>query len=205
MTALKIAREALEIIARTVADVDVAGRANRMARDALAAIALTDAPQAAVPDTKISRSDLLKIANEAFHEIVDYDFAGNAITDYDVLLWGAYGPAVTRLVNLALKHLAATAPALPEHPKGYWKNEYDKLQLEVDHWKRLAESPPRVKLFPMGETNTEWYFNCAEIYIDVEKDAAGKLSIFVRDRLTGKEGWLDQSDAQPINLPAAKK
>jgi hypothetical protein len=71
-------------------------------------------PVQAVRPKEIEISELLKLANEAFGQSVDCDFNGNMITNYDVLLWGAYGPAVTRLVNLAVQRYAAPSPALPE-------------------------------------------------------------------------------------------
>lgn len=58
----------------------------------------------------LSMSDYLRMANEAFGRVVDHDLLGNPITDYDVLLRGAYGPAVRRLVELAVS-CAALAPA----------------------------------------------------------------------------------------------
>lgn len=44
---------------------------------------------------------LLSLANEKVGKGVDADMVGNRITDCDVLLRGAYGRAVMRLVNLA--------------------------------------------------------------------------------------------------------
>jgi hypothetical protein len=44
---------------------------------------------------------LLGLANDKVGRGVDADMVGNRITDCDVLLRGAYGPAVIRLVNLA--------------------------------------------------------------------------------------------------------
>lgn len=57
---------------------------------------------APIPFNQVTSAELLRVADEAFGQVVDHDFAGNPITDYSVLLWGAYGPAVTRLINLAL-------------------------------------------------------------------------------------------------------
>lgn len=54
------------------------------------------------PFNQVTSIELLRVANEAFSQVVDHDFAGNPITEYGVLLWGAYGPAVLRLINLAL-------------------------------------------------------------------------------------------------------
>lgn len=59
-----------------------------------------DAPVLAEP---LNMDKLHALANEAFGETVDHDFHGKPITNYDVLLMGAYGPAVYRLVNLAVK------------------------------------------------------------------------------------------------------
>lgn len=55
-------------------------------------------------DQPISDDDLLKLADKAFGQVVDYDLRGNPITDYRVLTIGAYGPAIRRLVALARKH-----------------------------------------------------------------------------------------------------
>lgn len=44
---------------------------------------------------------LLSLANEKVGRGVDADMVGNRITDCDVLLRGAYGPPVVRLLNLA--------------------------------------------------------------------------------------------------------
>ena len=47
-------------------------------------------------------SHLRVLANKAFGKAVDCDMRGSPITDCDVLMHGAYGPAVRRLVALAL-------------------------------------------------------------------------------------------------------
>ncbi len=54
---------------------------------------------------RLSWEEFRKLANEAFGEVVDHDLRGNPITDYDVLLMGAYAPAIKRLVELALTRL----------------------------------------------------------------------------------------------------
>jgi hypothetical protein len=46
---------------------------------------------------------LLALANKEFGKAVDCDMRGSPITDCDVLLHGAYGPAVLRLVNLSVQ------------------------------------------------------------------------------------------------------
>jgi hypothetical protein len=78
--------------------------------------------------------------------------------------------------------VAATAPAMPkdpDFPNGYWQNEYDKLQLEVGHWKCLAESHPMQECRHCG-------FLCA-----VNPDE--------------KKNWYPlEKSAQPISSPAAK-
>lgn len=45
---------------------------------------------------------LMAFAKERIGKTVDCDMVGTPITDIDTLLWGAYGPAVMRLVNLAV-------------------------------------------------------------------------------------------------------
>lgn len=45
-------------------------------------------------------STLRKLANEQLGKAVDWDMVGSPITDCDVLLHGAYGPAVMRLMKL---------------------------------------------------------------------------------------------------------
>jgi hypothetical protein len=51
---------------------------------------------------RVAPSNLRVLANDAFGTTVDCDMRGSPITDCDVLLIGAYGPAVIRLVNMAL-------------------------------------------------------------------------------------------------------
>jgi hypothetical protein len=62
----------------------------------------------------LDRGELITIANQAFAETVDCDFTGNPITNYDVLLWGAYGPAVARLCNLVLQQYGQSNVFFPE-------------------------------------------------------------------------------------------
>lgn len=59
-----------------------------------------------------------------------------------------------------------------------------------------SEAPARQALHTMQyeDGRIGWYFDCDGHYIDVEKDDAGKYSVYFRDRATGKEGWLDQAD-----------
>lgn len=45
--------------------------------------------------------DIIKLAREATQRTVDYDLTGNPITDADVLLMGAFGPLVMRIVQAA--------------------------------------------------------------------------------------------------------
>lgn len=52
------------------------------------------------PRYSIDRALLLALANKHFGKSVDCDMHGGSITDCDVLLHGAYGPAVMRLMNL---------------------------------------------------------------------------------------------------------
>lgn len=58
-------------------------------------------------EPEISDDDLLKMADKAFGQVVDYDLRGNPITDYRVLTIGAYGPAIRRLVSLARQNPVA--------------------------------------------------------------------------------------------------
>lgn len=62
-------------------------------------------------EQEISDDDLLKMAEKAFGQVVDYDLLGNPITDYRVLTIGAYGPAIRRLVSLARQHPVAPVSA----------------------------------------------------------------------------------------------
>lgn len=39
-----------------------------------------------------------------------------------------------------------------------------------------------------------WYFDCADFYADIDKDADGKYSIYFRDRKTQAEAWADQAE-----------
>lgn len=52
------------------------------------------------PRYSIDLALLLALANKHLGKSVDCDMHGGAITDCDVLLHGAYGPAVMRLMNL---------------------------------------------------------------------------------------------------------
>lgn len=56
----------------------------------------------AAQDERAAFESYAELAKEAFGKVVDHDFSGNPITDYDVILNGAYGPAVRRLVCLAI-------------------------------------------------------------------------------------------------------
>lgn len=56
-------------------------------------------------EQRLSWEEFRKLANEAFGQSVDRDLRGNPITDYDVLLMGAYAPAIKRLVELAVTRL----------------------------------------------------------------------------------------------------
>jgi hypothetical protein len=58
--------------------------------------------EARVPDMSL----LLKLANQSFAKAVDCDMLGSPITDCTVLVHGAYGPAVGRLVALAVQKQA---------------------------------------------------------------------------------------------------
>jgi hypothetical protein len=54
---------------------------------------------------------------------------------------------------------------------------------------------------------TGWYFSCDGHYIDVEKDEQGKYSVYFRNRIDGKEVWMDQAEAahpQPAAQPQTK-
>jgi hypothetical protein len=66
------------------------------------------------PERKLTYgvSDLLALIGEhpQMTREVDADLTGRPITDYDALLWGAYAPAVARIVNLALHRFANNAP-----------------------------------------------------------------------------------------------
>ena len=67
----------------------------------------------------LSDEDICQMASEAFGQTVDHDLRGNPITDYSVLLMGAYGPAIRRLVHLARQYPAKQAPALGGEPVVY--------------------------------------------------------------------------------------
>lgn len=54
-----------------------------------------------VQEEVLSDQEIIAMANKAFGQTVDHDLTGKPITDYNVLLMGAYGPAVRRLVRLA--------------------------------------------------------------------------------------------------------
>lgn len=56
------------------------------------------------PAAEISDDEILKLADQAFGQVVDYDLRGNPITDYRVLTIGAYGPALRRIVALARQY-----------------------------------------------------------------------------------------------------
>jgi hypothetical protein len=63
-----------------------------------------------------------------------------------------------------------------------------------------VQSIDREKLREMHNDEGEigWYFDCDGHYIDVERDAAGKYSVYFRNRKDQSEAWLDQSEgAQP--------
>lgn len=59
----------------------------------------------------LSADNYISMAKEAFGRVVDHDLRGNPITDYDVLLGGAYGPAVKRLIELAMSRATLSAPS----------------------------------------------------------------------------------------------
>lgn len=66
------------------------------------------------------------------------------------------------------------------------KQAYEKLKLAV-------EDATRTKLLPMGNGN-QWYFDCADHYIDVVRFNDGTYSVFFRNRADQSEGWYDQFD-----------
>lgn len=66
-----------------------------------------------------TRMDLLRLARETLatdEDVCDYDFAGNKMTHYDIILIGAYAPMVERLVNAAVAEALGqkAAEILPE-------------------------------------------------------------------------------------------
>jgi hypothetical protein len=63
---------------------------------------------------------------------------------------------------------------------------------------------PRQSLYEMqhDDGHIAWYFDCEGHYIDVEKDAEGKYSVYFRDRTTDKEAWIDQSETTMQQEPA---
>jgi hypothetical protein len=60
----------------------------------------------------VDSSRLLALANEKFGEVVDSDMRGTPITKAAVLLHGAYGRAVIRLINLAVQRYRNKEAAL---------------------------------------------------------------------------------------------
>jgi hypothetical protein len=63
--------------------------------------AIAEASKSAGARVPVNISLLLALANEKVGRGVDADMVGNRITDCDVILRGAYRPAVMRLVNMA--------------------------------------------------------------------------------------------------------
>jgi hypothetical protein len=62
----------------------------------------TQLPTPACAAAPIDAGRLLAMANQRFGKSVDCDMRGTPITDFQVLLHGAYRSAVMRLVNLAV-------------------------------------------------------------------------------------------------------
>lgn len=52
--------------------------------------------------TELTSAEVLVFAKEQAANTVDYDFAGNPITDAEVMMFGAFGPLITRTVNAVL-------------------------------------------------------------------------------------------------------
>lgn len=50
----------------------------------------------------MNQDDIIRMAREQASATVDYDFLGQPITDADVMLMGAFGPLVVRLVTAAV-------------------------------------------------------------------------------------------------------
>lgn len=71
---------------------------------------MTQTTSASTTRVPVHIGHLLSLANQKVGHGVDADMVGNRITDCDVLLKGAYGPPVMRLVNLAAdRHTAPIA------------------------------------------------------------------------------------------------
>lgn len=62
----------------------------------------TELKPAAVAPRTIDMSRLLAMANTAFGFAVDWGMNGGEITNCDVVMHGAYGPALKRLINRAV-------------------------------------------------------------------------------------------------------
>lgn len=63
-----------------------------------------------------------------------------------------------------------------------------------------SEIPTRISCYPMDpeDGRRAYYYDTPELYIDVEEDVniKGKFSIFIKDRITGTEEFLDQVDVK---------
>src|SRR6478736_6999897 len=94
-----------------------------------------------------------------------------------------------------------TKPAAALEPK-YQTEEY--AQYECHHCgsgltihKASAvpeQSRQQLHIMEHDDGRIAWYFDCDGHYIDVEKDDAGKYSIYFRDRTINAEAWLDQAE-----------
>jgi hypothetical protein len=77
------------------------------------------------------------------------------------------------------------------------------LDMELDRVRCITEAPVRTSCTPMypEDGRRAYYYDTPELYIDVEEDfhIKGKFSIFVKDRITGNEEFLDQVETGDIN------
>ena len=46
-------------------------------------------------------------------------------------------------------------------------------------------------------SDSQWYFDCGDFYIDIVKEENGTISVFLKNLQTGKVLWVDEEDEKP--------
>ena len=62
----------------------------------------------------LDENQVLAACSKAFGQVQDYDLRGNPITDYNILMTGAYGPAIRRLIQYVRDNPADPTPVALE-------------------------------------------------------------------------------------------
>jgi hypothetical protein len=178
---------------------------------------------------KIKPTLTQRIAREAASQVVDYDFEGNPITEADVMLMGAYGPIIERIVTLARTPLLEEIEKLKdqivsvfdaEHPptfrQGHPIHELEEV-LKAETVTNMAKRITDLNVIIESQSRMMKYYS---EYADMQSQEALKYQKRIRDLETQlttseivcyqyrifdqsvhKEGWTDWLNVQNCDLP----